>query len=129
MADLSKDERHILNLLTKKRKLVRVICSDGGLLYWYNGGGGWNNPEMHPMQDHYVLAVNALLSQGILEVTDDRAAALLMAITCSGGRRITACAGKWSGGRFIGISTSWPHEALSGVAGNLATEGTTIQPT
>ncbi len=105
MADLTEDERHILNLLIKKRKRVRVICSDEGMLYWYNGGGGWNDPEMHPMQAHYALAVNALLSRGILEVTDGRATALLMVTATTNDRRVTTCAGKWSGGRFIGVSS------------------------
>ena len=106
MTDLTVDEKHIVSLLSRNPQVTKVVRSDDEELYWYDGCGGWSDPEMHKMQDHHAHAVNSLLSRALIEVTEERVSALLMVTKLIDGRRVTECAGKWSGGQLVRLSNN-----------------------
>ncbi len=106
MIYLTVDEKHIVTLLGKKKRATEILVNDDGELYWYGALGGWSDPEMEKMQERYTRAVQALLSRGILELTDDVVSALLMETNNVNGTNVTQCSGKRSGGKLIRLSTS-----------------------
>ncbi len=56
---LTNNERHILTLLDKARRETEILIDDEGELYWYGALGGWSEPEMEKIEEHYAQAVQA----------------------------------------------------------------------